>query len=808
MITHDPSAPSSERGTVLIVDDNPRNLQLLAEMLSDGGYTVRPASSGRRALRSAQAEPPDIVLLDINMPEMDGYAVCRQLKADPANRDLPVIFISALDEVADKVRAFAEGGVDYITKPFRIEEVQARIEAHLTIRRMRRTLEAQNERLHILARFPDENPNPVLRVDPTGTILYQNRAAADLLTRWPDQHGDSIPDYLRASVTECLDDGDCTSVEAAVGPRAYQFLLVPIPRTDSLYIYGQDITDRRRYEEQLHLAASVFDNAIEGIMITDPAGVIQRVNPGFTAITGYSSDEAVGRTPRLIKSNRHGREFYKTMWRSLIVDGQWQGEIWNRRKSGEAYPEWLSVTAIRDHADTTTHYVAVFRDISDEKRSEARLKHQAYHDPLTGLPNRQLFNDRLDQALARARRNKTPVAVLFLDLDKFKTINDSLGHKVGDQLLQEVATRIKGCVRDEDTVARLGGDEFILILQNSRRGENDAEEVARRIIAALAEPVFLEGHEVFTSPSIGITSYPEDGRDVDTLVKNADMAMYRAKGQGRATYELYTRQMDQGMLAQITLESSLRRALDRDQIRVHHQPKVDLATGRIIGTEALARWRRGDGDWVSPETFIPVAEDTRFILPLGEYILRTACRQSLEWRGSDGIPLPVAVNLSGLQLQDARLFDRVRAALSETGLSPDRLTLEITENIVMTDVERAIERMGRLSDLGIRISMDDFGTGYSSLNYLKQFPLDELKIDKSFVQDIPHHADDMAIVRAILSMAESLGLRVVAEGVETEAQARFLLDHGCREAQGYRYGRAVPPDDLARQLAGESLRDQ
>ncbi len=808
MTTHDHKAPSGERSTVLIVDDNPRNLQLLAEMLSDNGYGVRPANSGRLALTSAHAEAPDIVLLDINMPEMDGYGVCRQLKSDPATHDIPVLFISALDDVGDKIRAFSEGGVDYITKPFRIEEVIARIETHLTIQRMRRVLEAQNERLQILARFPDENPNPVLRVDSAGNLLYQNRAAAGLLESWADSHGESIPDYLRIPINECLDGEDCITVEAAVGPLVYRFLLVPLPRADSLYIYGQDITDQRRYEEQLRLAASVFDNAIEGIMITDPTGVIQRVNPGFIAITGYTAEEAVGKTPRLLKSNRHGRDFYRKMWRSITGDGQWRGEIWNRRKTGEAYPEWLSVTAIRDHTGTTTHYVAVFRDISDEKRSEARLKHQAYHDPLTGLPNRQLFNDRLEQALAQARRNETPVAVLFLDLDQFKTINDSLGHKVGDQLLQEVAIRIKGCVRDEDTVARLGGDEFILIIQEPREGENDAVEVARRIIAALAEPVILEGHEVFTSPSIGITFYPEDGRDVDTLVKNADMAMYRAKSGGRASYELYTQHMDKDILAQITLEGSLRRSLDRDEIQVHHQPKIDLATGRIIGTEALARWRRAEGDWISPEIFIPLAEDTRFILPLGEYVLRTACLQTLDWRGSDGAPLSVAVNLSGRQLQDNRLIDWVRAALSETGLSADRLTLEITENIVMTDVEWAIDQMSRLSDLGIRISMDDFGTGYSSLNYLKRFPLDELKIDKSFVQDIPHHADDMAIVRAILLMAGSLGLRVVAEGVETEAQARFLLDHGCQEAQGYRYGRPVPPEELARQLAGESRGEQ
>ncbi|MEZ4528358.1 MAG: diguanylate cyclase [Desulfobacterales bacterium] len=437
---------SNKIPNILAVDDNPQNLRLLVGILSEHGYRVRPAPSGSLALKSVASMLPDLILLDINMPEMDGYTVCEKLKADENTRSIPVIFISALNEVTDKVRAFSAGGVDFISKPFHVEEILARIRTHLKIREMQNQLEEQNLRLR------------------------------------------------------------------------------------------QEIAERQKAEQQLRLAASVFENAVEGILITSADGTIQKVNPGFTAITGYSAEEVVGHNPRMFKSGRHEIDFYKKMWKELLEKGQWQGEIWNRRKSGEPYPEWMSIAVIRDAQGEPHHYVGLFRDITDEKQTQDQLAHQAYHDPLTGLPNRLLFNDRLGRALAYAERNGINLAVLFLDLDKFKNINDTHGHHIGDLLLQEVAVRLKKSVRNEDTVARMGGDEFTLILHDTHRGEPDACETARRILASLSAPFDLENQEIHTTPSIGIAIYPNDGKDAETLVNRADAAMYRAKHEGRGRY--------------------------------------------------------------------------------------------------------------------------------------------------------------------------------------------------------------------------------------------------------------------------------
>ncbi len=441
---------SSRAPNILAVDDNPQNLRLLVGILNEHGYRVRPAPSGSLALKSAASMVPDLILLDINMPEMDGYTVCEKLKADEKTRDVPVIFISALSEITDKVRAFGAGGVDFISKPFQTEEILARIRTHLKIREMQNRLEEQNIRLR------------------------------------------------------------------------------------------QEIEQRRHAEQQLRLAASVFENAVEGIIITSSDGTIQKVNPGFTAITGYRAEEVVGENPRMFKSGRHEIDFYKKMWNELLEKGQWQGEIWNRRKTGEPYPQWMSITVIRDAQGEPHHYLALFRDITDEKQTQDQLHHQAYHDPLTGLPNRQLFNDRLGRALAYAQRNRGNLAVLFLDLDKFKNINDTYGHRIGDLLLQEVASRLKKSVRNEDTVARLGGDEFTLILHDTHRGEPDACETARRILESLSAPYCLENHEIRTTPSIGISIYPNDGKDAQTLVNKADAAMYQAKHEGRGRYVCFS----------------------------------------------------------------------------------------------------------------------------------------------------------------------------------------------------------------------------------------------------------------------------
>jgi diguanylate cyclase (GGDEF)-like protein/PAS domain S-box-containing protein len=621
--------------------------------------------------------------------------------------------------------------------------------------------------------------------------------------------------YVAERLQAALDSGGHLSMEHRVilqdGRQRILHQLAEVScdaggRPERLVGAVQDITERRQSEEHMRLLARVFENTVEGILVTDAQGVILMVNPAFTSITGYQESEAVGRSPAFLSSGRHSREFYRKMWASLAEKGHWQGEIWNRRKNREAFPEWLTITALSDHQGRTTHYVGVFHDITEVKRSEARITHQAYHDALTGLPNRALFNDRLQMALHHAQRNQLGLGVLFMDLDNFKNINDSLGHAMGDRLLQSVAKRLSRWVREEDTVARLGGDEFIMLLQ-SIEDPDYAVHVAQRILESIAAPFRVGDQELYITASLGITLFPHDGRDLETLVSNADMAMYRAKEGGRNSYKLFTPAMNAQVVQRMALESALRGALQRQEFEVYYQPKVDLASGEVVGVEALLRWNRPGVGLVSPDEFIPVAEETGLIVPMGEWVLRAACAQARRWQEEGHPGLQVAVNLSPRQFQQRNLVSTVQAILAETGLEPWHLELEITENVVMQSVEEAIVTLRQLSNLGVQLSMDDFGRGYSSLYYLKRFPMNALKIDRSFVRDIVHDADDASIVDTIISMSRSLNLKVVAEGVETQEQLAFLREHRCDLMQGFLFSHPLPVPDLGRLLAHKRSRE-
>ncbi|MFH1034601.1 MAG: EAL domain-containing protein [Pseudomonadota bacterium] len=557
----------------------------------------------------------------------------------------------------------------------------------------------------------------------------------------------------------------------------------------------QDITERKRSEEHMHLLARIFENTVEGILVTDAAGVIGMVNRAFSTITGYGAEEAIGQTPRLLSSRRQGPEFFQQMWASLLEQGYWQGEIWNRRKNGEAYPEWLAITAIADPQGNTAHYVGVFHDITEIKRSEEQISFQAYHDALTGLPNRLLFKDRLNMALAHAHRQKDGLALLFLDLDNFKNINDSLGHAMGDMLLQAVSSRLVRWVRDEDTVARLGGDEFIMLLVGTHTPDY-AVQVASRILETMAEPFKVHNQEFYITASIGITIYPHDASDAESLVANADTAMYRAKADGRNNYKLFTPAMNQQVVLRMDLERSLRRALRRGEFVMHYQPKVELVSGQVVGVEALIRWQRPGVGLVPPMEFIPVAEETGLIVPIGEWALFTACRAAQGWRDQGFSDLRVAVNLSPRQFSQRNLVQTVSRALAQSGLPAGCLELEVTESVVMHSVEDAIVTLEQLSQLGVQLFMDDFGRGYSSLYYLKRFPMHALKIDRSFVSDIVDNPGDASIVDTIISMSRSLNLKVVAEGVETQAQLDFLKGLRCDQMQGFLFSKPLPVEEL------------
>jgi diguanylate cyclase (GGDEF)-like protein/PAS domain S-box-containing protein len=560
----------------------------------------------------------------------------------------------------------------------------------------------------------------------------------------------------------------------------------------------QDITEAKHATQQLVLSDNVFENSIEGIVITDADGVIQRINRAFTDITGYEEQEALGQNPRILKSDRHENEFFAQMWRALVENGQWQGEIWNRRKDGEIYPEWLTITSIRDSHGNIVNYVGVFHDMTEVKLHEEQLRYQAHHDALTGLPNRVLFHDRLGVAMAHARRDDNKVAILFLDLDNFKRINDSLGHTVGDLLLKEVAHRVGSCLREIDSVARYGGDEFIVLLEGVAQ-EEDVLLAAQRIIDCLAPVISIQGQDFYLTVSLGIAFYPEDGQDQDTLIKNADTAMYRAKESGKNTYRVFTPAMNKRVTEWLAVENSLRKALDLNEFFLHYQPKVDLNTGRIAGVEALVRWRRGDGEIINPADFIPMAEDTGLIVEIGDWVLGQACADLGEILGQ-GYGLKMSVNLSPRQFRQEDLLGKIRATLAAAEIGPEALIFEITEGSVMENEQKAIVLLGALRGMGAGISIDDFGTGYSSLYYLKQLPIGELKIDRRFVRDIAGHGDNVAIVAAIIAMAKSLNMRVVAEGVETGEQLSFLRSHGCDEMQGFLFSKPVAKEALLSML--------
>ncbi|MFS2219016.1 putative bifunctional diguanylate cyclase/phosphodiesterase, partial [Telluria sp. Tellsp104] len=561
----------------------------------------------------------------------------------------------------------------------------------------------------------------------------------------------------------------------------------------SIWVFA-DITERRQAEEKLRLSATVLEHIADGVMVIDLHGKIVATNPAFTQITGYTESEAVGTHSSLTRLASHDAGFSETLWADLAETGFWRGELRNRRKNGETYLEWLTVSAVRDDADAVTHYVCVFSDITKVKESQDKLDHLAHHDPLTGLPNRLLFHDRLQHAMVRAARNNRELAVMFIDLDRFKTVNDTLGHHIGDELLKQVAGQLAGCLRDGDTLARLGGDEFIVLLEDVD-GARGARLVAEKLMQLFERPVLVSDYELFVTGSVGISLFPQDAADMNMLIRNADVAMYQAKARGRNGYQLYAPSMDGDGAERLRMEGLLRRAIERGEIRLHYQPQVEIETGRLIGVEALVRWHSAELGHVPPARFIPLAEDIGFIGQLGAWVLEQACRQVVCWETA-GLDVPkVAVNLSGRQFDRGSVAPLVARVLADAGLAPQRLQLEVTESVIMNTGD-ALQYINDLHALGVELAIDDFGTGYSSLAYLKQLPVQTLKIDRSFIKDIPADKDDEAIAVAIVQLGKSMDLAVIAEGVETAEQAAFLLRHGCRRAQGYLYGRPVEPAEL------------
>jgi len=547
--------------------------------------------------------------------------------------------------------------------------------------------------------------------------------------------------------------------------------------------------EQRRLANQLILQRRIVDHTSEAMMLTDTSGRVLAINPAFEKITGFTAAEVIGEFPLILRSGCHDAEFYRSIRASLAERGEWQGEIWDRRKDGEIYPKHMRVQAIREAgAPVATQFISVFSDISTHKAQEARIDYLAHHDPLTSLPNRQAMELHLADSLAIAARGGSQLAVMIIDLDNFKNVNDSLGHHAGDRLLGEIAHRLQDVVAGQARLFRLGGDEFVVVLPDVPH-HDAVVELIHRIVRSVSEPCDVDGHQLHTSPSIGISLYPGDGAEAETLLRNADTAMYYAKANGRNNYQFFAEPMNAAANKRLHLESELWEALAQDQLLLHYQPQVDLISGKIVGVEALVRWQHPQRGMIAPAEFIPVAEESGLILPLGHWVLLTACRQAKAWL-DEGVDVgEIAVNISAHQFRQPEFAQSVQAVLNETGLPAERLELEITESTVMHSADSSVKTLAELKRMGVKLAIDDFGTGYSSLSYLRRFPVDRLKIDRAFVADVESDSDAASLVSSIISLGRSLGLNLVAEGVENSAQADFLRARECQRVQGFHFFR-------------------
>jgi diguanylate cyclase (GGDEF)-like protein/PAS domain S-box-containing protein len=603
------------------------------------------------------------------------------------------------------------------------------------------------------------------------------------------------PLALLAGQMERAESGDL-SVQAQedalgeIGRLGYHFNSYIKKIRDSNIKITAEFKERVAAEQQLLIYRNAMAQALEGIIITDPEANILAVNQAFSEITRYEADEVLKQNVRLLQSGRHNQAYYREMWKTLSLSGRWMGEVWNRRKNGDIYPQILGISAVRDGQGAVTHYVGLFHDITELKLKEERIVHQAYHDNLTGLPNRRLALDRIEVSIAHVRRGGTKLAVLILDLDNFKNINDTLGHASGDILLQQVTNRLVAQVREEDTVARLGGDEFLLLVA-AITSEQVVIDLVERLLKGLAQPFQVDGHELFVTASIGVAFFPNDGANAATLIKYADIAMYQAKARGKNSYCLFTSDLGERISFLRQLESNLRQAVNNREFAVYFQPKISSFTSTLVGAEALVRWQRSDGTLVSPVDFIPLAEETGLIVPLGEQVLEQTCQVLNRLNSHGKLRLTLSVNLSPLQFMQTDLVARTLAILQQYHIAPDQIELEITETAMMTNLAKTVETLNELVAAGLSISIDDFGTGYSSLSYLKRFPIRTLKIDRSFIRDIIEDQSDAQLVETIILMAHNLGITVVAEGVETEAQLAWLKSRGCEQIQGFFFSRPL-----------------
>lgn len=805
---------------ILCIEDDAGLLRLMQKRLERSGYQTIPCSSASEASTLLSETEFDAVVVDFWLPDDNGLAVLKLI----SNMEVspPVIMVTGQSDVEIAVEAMKLGAADFLSKDMEGEYLNL-LPTLLdkVIRQCQR--DREHEEAQALANVTlGSIADAVITTTTDGSVHFLNPAAEEMLGTLCETALDRpVAEIFRiaddneslesaALVAKVIANRDVVAMQTHLQISGTSEYRLPVsvsisPIEDSSgHILGcviifQDISAQKEYEAGLRLFEKLFQCTSEGIVVTDSQTRIIDVNRAFTDITGFSRDEVLGENPNIMQSGRHDESFFQDMWRSISTDGQWQGEIWDRRKNGEIYPKWLSINAVAGGAGEEDKYVGIFSDISLIKRTEERLHRMAHYDALTNLPNRTLFQDRLEQSIRQAERKENMAALMFIDLDRFKLVNDTYGHQAGDQLLVEVARRLEQQVRRSDTVARLGGDEFTIIISDVERIDAVAQ-VAQKIIEVLAEPVMLNGDPIYTSPSIGIAIFPLAGFDADAITKAADMAMYRAKEAGRNNYQFYRHDVNDMSHSFLHLQSEMRQGIDDGDFYLCYQPQLDVATGKVMAVEALLRWCHPQRGVLLPKEFIAIAEETGFIVELGAWVLEQACLEAKRWHVMGFNDLRIAVNVSAVQLNRDDFVDTVEAILTRTGLPGSMLELELTESSVMHRLEEKENLLHQLRELGITISIDDFGTGYSSLSYLNKFTVDVLKIDQSFIENVTSKAEDAAISQGIIALAQGLGIRVVAEGVETEAQRDFLTNVQCGNMQGYLFSHPLIADDIVTYL--------
>ncbi|HWZ46626.1 MAG TPA: EAL domain-containing protein [Herbaspirillum sp.] len=833
---------------VLVVDDVDQNRYLLRVLLEGNNYQVDCARDGAEALVMAETKVPDLLITDILMPVMDGFSLCRHWKHHERLKHVPLMFYTATyTDSNDEAYANSLGADAFIVKPADPVELLNSIRNLLRnrdnvalpapvpneaivlkqynsvlIHKLERKVD-QLEAATLLARENAERLTLALEAQAAG--IWDWDLSTDRVT-WSERHAHLFGmalaqfDGTYAAFRACVHPKDIEAFEADVQSALRdrtnlmaEFRIIwPDQSVRWMASRGRayydeegnpthmcgvvfEISELKKNQEQMRLAAHFFAASQEAIVITDAKDRIVSVNAAFCHSTGYTEQEVIGLTPAILKSDYQMPSFFEAMWNTLTLDGKWSGELINRRKDGSNYPVRLSISAVSNDDGGTSHYVGIITDMSSYRAAEDRIQYMAYFDALTGLPNRTLLSDRATRAIAAAHRDNQGLAILFLDLDQFKTINDSLGHSTGDAVLQTVANRLKLLLREVDTVSRYGGDEFTLLLSDA--DSKGAAQVAGKIIEILKEPVEVGIHSLAIGVSIGISLFPADAGDFESLLRNADIALFRAKAAGRNNFQFFTSEMNEHARYRLGLELALRSALQNREFVLHYQPQFELAHGNLVGYEALLRWHHPERGLIPPLEFIPIAEMNGLIIPIGEWVLNEACRQARQWQLDGHPPVSITVNLSAVQIRQANIVQTVRQALHSTGLEARYLELELTESLLFENIDTVLAQLFILKEIGVRLSIDDFGTGYSSLSYLKRLPIDKLKIDKSFVANLSDDHDSRAIALAIVSMAHSLRLSVTAEGVEDLEQARILTDMHCNDGQGYLYARPMSADQIA-----------